>query len=172
MFLGLCMLTFKTFIDFGCNISKITFHRKQKDFGSYEIIQHPGKVSQVPRHIPAHIVQPSYSTNALPSSGPVTPEIKSLSQIDGMRQACSLARSTLNFAKDMVKVCKSGVTHLMSNFILLFIGNGQVGITTEEIDKDVHEYVVSHGAYPSPLHYKGFPKSICTSINNVVCHGM
>ena len=44
-------------------------------------------------------------------------------------------------------------------------------MTTEEIDKTVHEYIISHGAYPSPLHYKGFPKSICTSINNVVCHG-
>lgn len=48
----------------------------------------------------------------------------------------------------------------------------QVGITTEEIDKSVYEFIVSQGAYPSPLHYKGFPKSICTSVNNVVCHGI
>ena len=48
----------------------------------------------------------------------------------------------------------------------------QIGITTEEIDKQVHEYIISHKAYPSPLQYKGFPKSVCTSINNVVCHGI
>lgn len=47
----------------------------------------------------------------------------------------------------------------------------QTGVTTEEIDYLVHSFIVEHGAYPSPLHYRGFPKSICTSINNVVCHG-
>ena len=46
------------------------------------------------------------------------------------------------------------------------------GITTDEIDKVVHNEVIHHGAYPSPLQYKGYPKSCCTSINNVVCHGI
>jgi len=46
------------------------------------------------------------------------------------------------------------------------------GITTGEIDKLCHEYIIEHGAYPSPLNYRGFPKSTCTSINHVVCHGI
>jgi len=46
------------------------------------------------------------------------------------------------------------------------------GMTTEDINKIVHEDTVLRGAYPSPLNYKGFPKSVCTSINEVVCHGI
>jgi methionyl aminopeptidase len=46
------------------------------------------------------------------------------------------------------------------------------GISTEQINQFVHEYIVSRGAYPSPLNYKGFPKSVCTSVNEVVCHGI
>jgi methionyl aminopeptidase len=46
------------------------------------------------------------------------------------------------------------------------------GVTTEKLDKLCHEYIVGHGAIPAPLNYRGFPKSICTSINHVVCHGI
>ncbi|WP_409485484.1 type I methionyl aminopeptidase [Arsenicicoccus dermatophilus] len=46
------------------------------------------------------------------------------------------------------------------------------GVTTDEIDRAVHEFVVGAGAYPSPLGYKGFPKSLCTSVNEVICHGI
>lgn len=67
-----------------------------------------------------------------------------------MREAGKLARRMLNLA----------------------IQHAQVGSTTDEIDAVVHEAIISHGAYPSPLHYNGFPKSICTSVNNVVCHGI
>jgi len=48
----------------------------------------------------------------------------------------------------------------------------QIGITTDEIDKIVHEATIAKGAYPSPLNYRGFPKSCCTSVNEVVCHGI
>lgn len=48
----------------------------------------------------------------------------------------------------------------------------KVGITTEEIDKAVHEYIISKGAYPSPLNYYGFPRSCCTSVNEIICHGI
>ncbi|XP_040213686.1 methionine aminopeptidase 1D, mitochondrial isoform X2 [Rana temporaria] len=48
----------------------------------------------------------------------------------------------------------------------------EVGMTTEEIDAFVHENIISRNAYPSPLGYGGFPKSVCTSVNNVVCHGI
>lgn len=48
----------------------------------------------------------------------------------------------------------------------------QPGVTTEEIDEFVHEQTIASNAYPSPLLYCGFPKSVCTSVNNVVCHGI
>ena len=46
------------------------------------------------------------------------------------------------------------------------------GVTTDELDRVGHEFLVDHGAYPSTLGYKGFPKSLCTSVNEVVCHGI
>ncbi|RKP12166.1 methionine aminopeptidase 1D, mitochondrial-like protein, partial [Piptocephalis cylindrospora] len=46
------------------------------------------------------------------------------------------------------------------------------GITTEALDDQIHAFILKHAAYPSPLNYLGFPKSICTSISNVVCHGI
>ena len=46
------------------------------------------------------------------------------------------------------------------------------GVTTDELDRIAHEYMCDHGAYPSCLDYMGFPKSICTSINEVICHGI
>lgn len=45
-------------------------------------------------------------------------------------------------------------------------------MTTNQIDGIVHNEAIRHNAYPSPLHYKGFPKSVCTSVNNVTCHGI
>jgi len=46
------------------------------------------------------------------------------------------------------------------------------GVTTDEIDITAHNACIAAGAYPSPLLYRGFPKSICTSVNNVACHGI
>ena len=46
------------------------------------------------------------------------------------------------------------------------------GVTTGELDRLCHEFILAHGATPAPLNYRGFPKSICTSINHVVCHGI
>jgi methionyl aminopeptidase len=46
------------------------------------------------------------------------------------------------------------------------------GVSTDEVDRVVHEYLVAHDAYPSTLGYKGFPKSCCTSLNEVICHGI
>ncbi len=48
----------------------------------------------------------------------------------------------------------------------------RVGMSTQEINDLVHEYTISHGGIPAPLNYEGFPKSVCTSINEVVCHGI
>lgn len=46
------------------------------------------------------------------------------------------------------------------------------GVTTDELDRIAHEYMLDHGAYPSTLGYRSFPKSICTSVNEVICHGI
>ena len=46
------------------------------------------------------------------------------------------------------------------------------GVTTDELDRIGHEFLLDHGAYPSTLGYKGFPKSLCTSVNEVICHGI
>jgi methionyl aminopeptidase len=46
------------------------------------------------------------------------------------------------------------------------------GVTTDELDRIAHEYMIDHGAYPSTLGYKGFPKSCCTSLNEIICHGI
>ncbi|HKU98203.1 MAG TPA: type I methionyl aminopeptidase, partial [Vineibacter sp.] len=69
---------------------------------------------------------------------------------EGMRQAGRLAAATLDFIAPQVRP----------------------GVTTGELDRLCHEYIVGHNAVPAPLGYRGFPKSICTSINHVVCHGI
>lgn len=77
-------------------------------------------------------------------------EIKSKTDIEKMRATCRLAASVLEFIEPHIKP----------------------GVTTGELDRLCHEYIVGHGAYPSPLNYRGFPRSICTSINEVICHGI
>lgn len=47
-----------------------------------------------------------------------------------------------------------------------------MGLTTDEIDGIVHQLTIENNAYPSPLNYRNFPKSVCTSVNNVACHGI
>ncbi len=77
-------------------------------------------------------------------------EIKSKRDIEKMRATCRLAASVLEYIEPFIKP----------------------GVTTEELNRLCHEYIVKAGAYPSPLNYHGFPKSICTSINEVICHGI
>lgn len=77
-------------------------------------------------------------------------EIHPASDFEGMRHAGRLAAEVLDMITDYVRV----------------------GVTTEELNTLCHDYIVGHNAIPAPLNYKGFPKSICTSINEVVCHGI
>ncbi len=77
-------------------------------------------------------------------------EIMTPSMLERMRAACQLAADTL------VMVGR----HL------------QPGMTTDDLNTLVHDYTLKHGAWPSPLNYHGFPKSVCTSVNEVVCHGI
>lgn len=69
---------------------------------------------------------------------------------EGMRAAGKLAAETLDYITPHVKA----------------------GVTTEELDRLCHEFILDHNAIPAPLNYRGFPKSICTSINHVICHGI
>jgi methionyl aminopeptidase len=77
-------------------------------------------------------------------------EIHPASDFDGMRRAGQLAAETLDMITEHV----------------------QVGVTTEELNTLCHDFITKNGAIPAPLNYRGFPKSICTSINHVVCHGI
>ncbi len=76
--------------------------------------------------------------------------IKTEAQIDGIRQAGQLSRKIMDIIADKI----------------------QVGITTDDINAWVHDLTIKHGAIPAPLGYNGFPKSVCTSLNNVICHGI
>jgi methionyl aminopeptidase len=77
-------------------------------------------------------------------------EIKSAKEIEAMRVSCRMAAETLLLVGEKIRA----------------------GMTTEEINTIVHEDTVRRGARPSPLNYRGFPKSVCTSVNDVVCHGI
>lgn len=79
-------------------------------------------------------------------------------------------RSLIKNDKDIIGIKKSaainnGVLDLVASKIC-------AGMSTEDIDKLVYDYTVSRGAIPAPLNYEGFPKSVCTSINDEVCHGI
>ncbi|MEY3680228.1 MAG: methionine aminopeptidase [Actinomycetota bacterium] len=108
----------------------------------------PGVVSPM-RPVPAHIAKPPYA-----DSGQVPrwneSRVKSPEIIERMRKAGALAADILRQAGEFVKP----------------------GITTNDIDVFVHELTVANGAYPSPLNYHGYPKSVCTSVNEVICHGI
>jgi methionyl aminopeptidase len=84
------------------------------------------------------------------TKGVIMISIKSSREIELMRQTCKLAANTLKMAGEKIKV----------------------GMSTEEINTLVHDYIIAHGAIPSPLNYHGFPKSVCTSKNDVICHGI
>jgi methionyl aminopeptidase len=79
-----------------------------------------------------------------------TIEIMAPSALESMRAACKLAGETLVAVGPLIRP----------------------GITTDDINRFVHDYTIERGAWPSPLNYKGFPKSVCTSVNEVVCHGI
>jgi methionyl aminopeptidase len=75
---------------------------------------------------------------------------KSPEDIEGIRKAGRLALDTLDLAESIIRP----------------------GITTEEINTVVHEFTIKNHAIPAPLHYRGYPKSVCVSVNEVICHGI
>jgi methionyl aminopeptidase len=108
----------------------------------------PGTLSPW-REVPAAIARPEYVGKRAPA--PFTgSEVKTPDVIERMRVAGRIAAQALEEVGRHV----------------------QPGVTTDELDRIGHEFVLDHGAYPSTLGYKGFPKSLCTSLNEVICHGI
>ncbi|MGC5627067.1 type I methionyl aminopeptidase [Georgenia sp. Z1344] len=107
-----------------------------------------GTVSPV-REVPSSIERPEYVGRTGPER--VTAgEVKSPATIERIRTASRIAAQALELTAEAVRP----------------------GITTDEIDRIGHEFLLAQGAYPSSLHYQGFPKSLCTSINETICHGI
>ncbi|NDD86357.1 MAG: M24 family metallopeptidase, partial [Actinobacteria bacterium] len=108
----------------------------------------PGVVSPM-RTVPAHIPRPPYAETGevrrWNESAIKTPDV-----ISRMRHAGKMAAEVLRLAGEFVKP----------------------GITTDAIDAYVHDLCIARNAYPSPLNYSGYPKSVCTSVNEVICHGI
>jgi methionyl aminopeptidase len=102
------------------------------------------------RSIPSNITAPHYALDGNMSHPKPFIPILNHEQEQRLRRACQLAKEVLVFAGKHVKI----------------------GQTTDEIDRLVHDEVVRLGAYPSPLNYGGFPKSLCTSVNEIVVHGI
>ena len=108
----------------------------------------PGVVSPR-RPVPDRIVRPEYVD--LPQPAPFTgPEVKDAETVERMRVAGRIAANAMAAAAEVIAP----------------------GVTTDEVDRVGHEYLLDHGAYPSTLGYRGFPKSLCTSVNEVICHGI
>jgi methionyl aminopeptidase len=63
-------------------------------------------------------------------------------------------------------------SQIAASALNLVLESAQPGVTTDDLDRIGHEYLISQGAYPSTLGYRGFPKSLCTSMNEVICHGI
>ncbi|MDR1767106.1 MAG: type I methionyl aminopeptidase [Propionibacteriaceae bacterium] len=99
--------------------------------------------------VPASIPRPAYAGDMGPErySGPdvMTPEVTAKMRLAGKVAADAMAAGAALVAP---------------------------GVSTDEIDKAVHAYLIDHGAYPATLEYRGFPKSCCTSVNEVICHGI
>ncbi|KAJ3346192.1 Methionine aminopeptidase 1 [Entophlyctis luteolus] len=107
------------------------------------------------RQVPDHIARPDYAVTGDPISerklrNSSQIEVLNKEDIEHMRVVCKIGREVLEIAKAAV----------------------QVGVSTDEIDRIVHEATIARNAYPSPLNYYGFPKSCCTSVNEVICHGI
>ncbi|PYC77857.1 type I methionyl aminopeptidase [Streptomyces tateyamensis] len=108
----------------------------------------PGTQSPV-RKVPAHIARPEYVGK--PGPAPYTgSDVQDAETIEKMRIAGRIAAQAMAAAAELIAP----------------------GVTTDQLDAVAHAYMCDHGAYPSDLGYRGFPKSICTSVNEVICHGI
>lgn len=109
----------------------------------------PGKPTPI-RTVPDSIERPEYAWKDEVQENIGEPLIQTAETIEKMREASRIAANALEAAGAAVAP----------------------GVTTDEIDRIAHEYMLDHGAYPSTLGYRGFEKSCCTSLNEIVCHGI
>jgi len=104
--------------------------------------------------VPAHIARPPYvdakGRSRYPADDLTEPPVKDADTIARMRVAGRIAAQAMAAVADHIRP----------------------GVTTDELDRIGHEFLIEHGAYPSTLGYKDFPKSLCTSLNEVICHGI
>ena len=107
-----------------------------------------GKLSPT-RLVPQGIIRPEYVGKSAPAKFTGS-DVKNAEQIQRIKAAGKIAAQAIQLVG---AACKPGVT-------------------TDELDRIGHEFVISQGAYPSTLGYRGFPKSLCSSINEVICHGI
>jgi methionyl aminopeptidase len=108
----------------------------------------PGALS-ARRSVPAAVARPEYVDRPAPARF-TGPEVKDAETIEKMRIAGRIAAQAMEAAAAAIAP----------------------GVTTDELDRIGHEYMLDHGAYPSTLGYRRFPKSLCTSVNEVICHGI
>ena len=108
----------------------------------------PGSISPQ-RFVPDSIVRPEYVGKKEPSEH-LTGDVYSPEDIERIRAAGRIAAGAIEAVGDAIAP----------------------GVTTDYLDGVAHDYVISHGAYPSTLGYRGFPKSCCTSLNETICHGI
>lgn len=102
------------------------------------------------RTVPAHIERPEYAWKDEVAEGVGEPLVQSPEDIESMREVSRIAANALVEAG---RACVPGAT-------------------TDDVDRVVHEYLMDHDTYPSPLGYRGFTKSCCVSLNEIVCHGI
>ena len=111
--------------------------------------QVPGIKSPI-RKVPQTIERPEYAWKDHVHEAEGEPFVQTPETIEKMREASEIAANSLVVAGAAVAP----------------------GVSTDELDRIVHDYMVDHGAYPSTLGYRGFTKSCCTSVNEIVCHGI
>lgn len=130
-------------------LKNLLFNRKDQYVDGTRKRLTPGKVSPR-RPVPSNIKKPPYVKSGKPPGIATGAQVHDEKGIECMRASGRLAAQVLQHAGTLVKP----------------------GIRTDEIDEAVHQMIIDNGAYPSPLGYGGFPKSVCTSINECICHGI
>lgn len=160
---GETLPSFSAAIQFVCFFAEGSSDSEQQDneYRPWPYYTFSGKLRPYPqtpkRAVPELIQRPDYADHPKGRSlseetlrGNSTIKVLDDEEIEAMRVSCKLGREVLDEAAKAIAV----------------------GVTTDEIDRIVHEACIERDCYPSPLNYYNFPKSCCTSVNEVICHGI